>query len=35
MASFDDISIEGPGILGTAVCVSGKLASTWGKIKEF
>ena len=33
MASFDDISIEGPGILGSAVCPLGKLATTWSRVK--
>jgi hypothetical protein len=33
MASFDDISIEGPGIPGTAVHALGKLAVTWAHIK--
>ena len=33
MASFDDVSIEGPGILGTAVHTFGKLTVTWAYIK--
>lgn len=33
MASFDDVSIEGPGILGSVVDASGKLAMTWSRIK--
>ncbi len=33
MASFDDVSIEGPGIPGTAVHALEKLAVTWAYIK--
>ena len=32
-SSFDDISIMGPGIPGLAVNPTGKLASTWARIK--